>query len=380
MLSPRLFARVLGRQGKTEGIEMWVPLLIWGNRGLLEMARRKIEKELDVGIYITDSEEGFVLFAPIRWLRFLAILLEKDPLLSSLAKRVNIALGSISRPPSYWVCGRHRIEIGRRTIIMGILNVTPDSFSDGGLYMDPDVAVRKAVEMVEEGADIIDVGGESTRPGADPVTAEEEIRRVIPVISRLVDELPGIPISIDTYKADVAKAAIEEGASIVNDISAMRMDPRMVEILSSHDVGVVLMHMKGTPKDMQLNPQYDHVISEIYEFLQERAEFAEANGVDGSRIVVDPGIGFGKDLGHNLEIVRRLNEFKSLGFPILLGPSRKSFIGKILDLPPQERVEGTGAVVSIAIACGVDIVRVHDVKEMVRVARMADAIERDAIS
>jgi dihydropteroate synthase len=342
----------------------------------MRLVRKWIEEDFD----IMDSDEGMLILAPATWLRFLAGIISTDPRLSKLSERIRVAVDSATSSVSYWVCGRHRIEIGRRTIIMGILNVTPDSFSDGGLYMDPDSAVRRAVEMVEEGADIIDVGGESTRPGADPVPVEEEMRRVIPVISRLVKEIPDIPISVDTYKAEVARAAVEEGASIVNDISAMRMDPKMVDVLSESSVGVVLMHMKGTPKDMQLNPRYDHPISEIYEFLQERVEFAEARGIDRSRIVVDPGIGFGKDLGHNLEIIRRVWEFRSLGFPVLIGPSRKSFIGKVLGLPVDERVEGTGAVVSIAIAYGADIVRVHDVKEMARVARMADSIVRDVVS
>lgn len=361
---------------KIGGVKPWLPLLIWGDEEGMGLVRKRIEEEFD----IVDSDEGMLILAPVSWLRFLADIISTDPRLSKLSERMRIAIDSTIPSVSCWSCGRHRIEIGRRTIIMGILNVTPDSFSDGGLYMDPDLAGRRAVEMVEEGADIIDVGGESTRPGADPVPVEEEMRRVIPVISRLVKEIPDVPISVDTYKAEVARAAIEEGASIVNDISAMRMDPGMVDVISESSVGVILMHMKGTPKDMQLNPRYDHPISEIYEFLQERAEFAESRGIDRSRIVVDPGIGFGKDLDHNLEIIRRIREFRSLGFPVLIGPSRKSFIGKVLGLPVDERVEGTGAVVSIAIAYGADIVRVHDVKEMARVARMTDSIVRDVVS
>lgn len=271
-------------------------------------------------------------------------------------------------------CAGKTLTFGERTLIMGILNVTPDSFSDGGRYMSLDAAVARAEEMAEEGADIIDVGGESTRPGADPVDEEEEKRRVLPVIEEIAKRID-LPISIDTYKPSVAREAINCGASIINDITALS-NPEMISLAAETKVGVVLMHMKGTPKTMQLSPEYDSLISEIYAFLKERIERAVEGGVSPDRIIIDPGIGFGKRVEHNLEIIRRLREFKSLGKPILIGTSRKSFIGHVLDLPVEERVEGTAATVAISIANGADIVRVHDVKQMKRVAAMTDAICR----
>ncbi len=272
-------------------------------------------------------------------------------------------------------CAGREITLGQRTLIMGVLNVTPDSFSDGGRFFKLDDAVAHAERMAEDGADIIDVGGESSRPGADPVDEEEEKRRVIPVIKEISRRID-LPISIDTYKPSVAEEAIDSGASIINDITALR-DPEMVDLAARGKVGVVLMHMKGTPKTMQVSPEYDDLISEIYSFLDERIEVALQGGVDRDRIMIDPGIGFGKRYEDNLEILRRLREFKSLGCPILIGTSRKSFIGKTLgDLPVEERLEGTAATVAISIANGADVVRVHDVKQMKRVAAMTDAICR----
>jgi len=269
----------------------------------------------------------------------------------------------------------YRLELGRRTHIMGILNVTPDSFSDGGLYIDTDRAVERALEIEKEGADIIDIGGESTRPGSLPLSQEEELKRVIPVIERLQDRLK-IPISIDTYKAKVAREAIKAGASIINDISGLRFDPGMAGVAAEFDVPVVIMHIKGTPRDMQINPVYHDLIGEISDFLEEGISIALKAGVDEKKIIIDPGIGFGKTFEHNLEIINRLYEFRSLGRPILLGPSRKSFIGKILDLPVGDRLEGTASAVAIGIMKGANIVRVHDVLPMVRVARVADAIKQ----
>jgi len=269
----------------------------------------------------------------------------------------------------------YRLELGRRTHIMGILNVTPDSFSDGGLYIDTDRAVERALEIEKEGADIIDIGGESTRPGSLPLSQEEELKRVIPVIERLQDRLK-IPISIDTYKAKVAREAIKAGASIINDISGLRFDPGMAGVAAEFDVPVVIMHIKGTPRDMQINPVYHDLIGEISDFLEEGISIALKAGVDEKKIIIDPGIGFGKTFEHNLEIINRLYEFRPLGRPILLGPSRKSFIGKILDLPVGDRLEGTASAVAIGIMKGANIVRVHDVLPMVRVARVADAIKQ----
>ncbi|MBC7328031.1 dihydropteroate synthase [bacterium] len=269
---------------------------------------------------------------------------------------------------------RHPLLIKGKPLIMGILNLTPDSFYDGGRYVGDDSAIRRAEEMLEEGVDIIDIGGESTRPGAEPISVEEELKRVLPVIKKLVNRV-NVPLSIDTYKSEVARIAISEGVEMVNDISALRFDERMVEVVRDYKVPVVLMHMKGTPKDMQMNPYYDDVIGEIYDFFQQRVRWAVEKGVGKNSIVVDPGIGFGKRVVDNLEIVKRLSEFKSLGLPILIGPSRKSFIGAILGgLPPEERLEGTAAVVAIAVLNGVNIIRVHDVKAMKRVVEVATAI------
>lgn len=258
---------------------------------------------------------------------------------------------------------------------MGIVNVTPDSFSGDGVT-DVDAAIARAWKFVEDGADIVDIGGESTRPGSQPVPVGEELRRVIPVIERLTAQNFPLPISIDTYKPEVAKRALEAGACIVNDIFGLRQ-PGMLDLVSELKPTVVIMHMQGTPQTMQLNPTYTDCVREIAEFLKHQSEKAMTVGLPKERIIVDPGIGFGKTVEHNLEILRRLREIKALGFPVLIGTSRKSFIGKVLGIDiPSERVWGTAATVAIAIANGADIVRVHDVREMAQVMRMTDAIVR----
>ncbi|BCB95902.1 dihydropteroate synthase [Dissulfurispira thermophila] len=262
---------------------------------------------------------------------------------------------------------------------MGILNVTPDSFSDGGLFFSEKNAIEHALRLVEDGADIIDIGGESTRPGSEPVPVEEEIRRTIPVIKAISKEIKS-PISIDTYKAEVARRALDAGASIVNDISGLRFDPDMPKVVSEYKVPVVIMHIKGRPKDMQQNPQYEALIPEIMDYLRVSIRLANKFGISGDKIIIDPGIGFGKTFEHNLEIIKNLKEFTLLGKPIAIGASRKAFIGKILgDAPPSERLEGTAAAVAICIFNGANIVRVHDVKEMARVAKVADAIKSGKI-
>lgn len=268
-----------------------------------------------------------------------------------------------------------RWDCSIRTRIMGVLNVTPDSFYDGGRYWDPYTAVRHGQRMTEEGADIIDVGGESTRPGAEPVRLEEELRRVIPVIERLKDRA-GQPISIDTRKAEVARRAIGAGAGMVNDVSGMTSDPEMVETVASAGVPVVIMHTAGTPRDMQRNPGYRDTVGEIVDWLGARIEHAVAHGIRRSRIIVDPGIGFGKRLSDNLLLIRSLASFRKLNCPILIGPSRKAFIGHVLDAEKDERMEGTAAAVALSVANGASIIRVHDVREMGRVVRMTDAICR----
>lgn len=272
------------------------------------------------------------------------------------------------------------LDFSKKTYIMGVLNVTPDSFSDGGLYLDKSLAVRRAHEMIEDGADIIDIGGESTRPGSEPVSLEEEIARTIPVIEALAKDIK-VPISIDTYKAEVAKRALDAGASMVNDISGLRFDPDMPEVVSEYKVPVVIMHIKGTPKNMQVDPSYEALIPEIMDYLRISIRLAIKSGIDEDKIVIDPGIGFGKTFDHNLDIIKNLHKFTLLEKPILAGPSRKAFIGKILgDAPASERLEGTAAAVAISIFNGANILRVHDVKEMVKVARVADAIRRGRIN
>jgi dihydropteroate synthase len=263
--------------------------------------------------------------------------------------------------------------LGERTRIMGILNVTHDSFSDGGRFHNFDAAVAQGEKMAEEGADMVDVGGESTRPGSRPVPVEEEAERVIPVVKHLAGNLP-IPISIDTCKAEIARRALDAGAEIVNDVTAFGFDEEMISVVRDSGCPVIIMHMRRTPKDMQHDPHYDALMPEIISFLRERIQYAAERGVSAERLVVDPGIGFGKTVEHNLEILRELDRLRALGRPILVGTSRKSTIGAVLDAEVHDRVEGTAATVALAIANGAHIVRVHDVKELARVAKMTDAI------
>ncbi|MDI6779579.1 MAG: dihydropteroate synthase [Bacteroidota bacterium] len=263
-------------------------------------------------------------------------------------------------------------DFSKRTYIMGILNVTPDSFSDGGKYFDSSKAVERALEMIEEGADFIDVGGESTRPGSEEISVDEELKRVIPIIKSLNQTIK-IPISVDTTKSRVAEESLNAGAEIVNDISGFRFDPNMAEVAAKYKASVILMHIKDKPKTMQQNPVYQNLIEEIYSYLLNGTKIAEEKGID--RIFVDPGIGFGKNLEQNVEIFKRLSEFKKIGYPILIGPSRKSFIGNILELPVEQRLEGTAATVAISIINGANVIRVHDVKEMKRVAKVVDALK-----
>jgi len=260
---------------------------------------------------------------------------------------------------------------GTRTYVMGVINVTPDSFSDGGLYFSEDAALAGAATLSEEGADILDIGAESSRPGAQPLTFEEERKRLFPLLDRIVERVAK-PLSIDTYKTEVARMALGAGVSIVNDITALRGDPEMGELVANARCPVVLMHMLGAPATMQDNPVYRSVVDDLCSFFEERIAYAESLGIN--RIIVDPGIGFGKTLEHNLEIIRNLSKFRQFGRPVLIGVSRKTFIGKILGTPVHDRLEGTAAAVTVSIMNGVDIVRVHDVKEMVRVARVTDAI------
>ncbi len=254
---------------------------------------------------------------------------------------------------------------------MGILNATPDSFSDGGRYLDPKKAVERGIRMIEEGADIIDIGGESTRPGSESASVEEELKRVIPVIEELRKRTNAV-LSIDTTKAVVARKAVYAGASIINDISAHRFDPAMTATASETDAAVILMHMQGEPKTMQADPQYTDLIGEVKRFLTERVQTARSAGV--SQIIVDPGIGFGKRVEHNLELLRSIPEFLDIGVPVMVGTSRKSFIGAILGLPVEDRLEGTLASTVAAVLGGARLVRVHDVKAVRRAVEICDAI------
>lgn len=278
---------------------------------------------------------------------------------------------------------RYRLALSERTYIMGILNRTPDSFSDGGLFIKEDDAIKRIMEMVSEGADIVDIGGESTRPGAESISVDAELERTIPIIRKVARRID-VPVSIDTSKSEVAREALRNGASIINDVTGLRGDPQMANIAAEFDLPVVIMHMKGAPRDMQINPHYDSLIEEILESLRGSVEIAKRAGVDEKKIIIDPGIGFGKTVQHNLEILNKLDRFKALDRPILAGVSRKSYIVKTLKqnrLKDQEiessgRLMGTASSCAICIFKGANILRVHDVKEMVEVARIADAIIR----
>ncbi len=274
--------------------------------------------------------------------------------------------------PAMLRCGERELTLGEHTLVMGIINVTPDSFSGDGLGGDADAAFEQGRRFAEEGADILDVGGESTRPGSEGVSVEDELERVLPVIERLAEELECV-VSVDTSKPEVARLAVAAGATMINDVYGLRAEG-MIETVAETGLPAVIMHMQGAPRTMQEAPHYHDVIGDIYSFLAERVEAAVAGGVERSQLLVDPGIGFGKTVNHNLEILRRLREFKSMGLGVLIGTSRKSTIGKVLDLPAEERIFGTAATCAVAIANGADLIRVHDVGEMKQVAQMTDAV------
>jgi len=270
------------------------------------------------------------------------------------------------------------LELGTRTLVMGILNITPDSFADTGARMDPDRALSDALDMVREGVDILDIGGESTRPGAPPVPADEEWRRVAPVLERLRGRI-SVPVSIDTYKADVAAKALANGATIVNDVSGLTFDPPLADVVARAGAAVVLMHHRGRSDDMYARAKYGDVVSEVIDELTARVAAARDAGIDPARIIVDPGIGFAKRAAHSMAVLGRLDAFAAIGRPILSGPSRKSFLRQAIgDLPPNQRVWGTAAAVTASVLAGAHIVRIHDVREMVQVVRVADAIRSAA--
>jgi dihydropteroate synthase len=272
-----------------------------------------------------------------------------------------------------WRAGKHTLDCSARTLVMGVLNVTPDSFSDGGRHFDPEVAVAAGIRMVADGADILDVGGESTRPGSEAVPAAEEIDRVVPVIKRLAAEI-NAPVSVDTRKHEVAEAALDAGADIVNDVSAGEHDPGMFDVVRSSGAGFVLMHMRGEPNTMTELTDYEDVVADVKEYLRRRIGAAVDAGIDWETLVVDPGLGFAMTTPQSLLLMKETATFLDLGRPLLVGPSRKSFIGHVLDTEVAERLEGTAGAVAYMVARGAHIVRVHDVKEMVRVVRVVDAI------
>jgi len=297
--------------------------------------------------------------------------LKLQPLdLKELSSQIERAL-SLSRNTRFHLrLGNRTLELGERTLLMGVVNVTPDSFSDGGECLEPEKAADRCFQLVEDGADIVDLGGESSRPAANPVSEKEELRRVMPVLERISGKI-NVPVSIDTVKPRVAHEALSAGAAIVNDITGLR-NREMVSVAAEHGAALIVMHMKGSPRTMQDKPHYDDLMSEIIEFLEKQVNFAIANGVEEDKILVDPGIGFGKTAEDNYRIIDRLEEFRCLGRPIVVGPSRKSFIGKVVNATPPGRVFGTAAAVAWCIANGADVIRAHDVREMRQVAAVAD--------
>jgi len=299
--------------------------------------------------------------------------LEQYPDLQPLGHSIGETLKNISKTRYSIRCRKRTLMLGRQTLLMGVLNVTPDSFSDGGLFFDKEKAISHGLRMVEEGADIIDVGGESTRPGSKPLELEEELRRVIPVIELLAKRVD-IPLSIDTYKSAVAKRAIEAGAEIINDISGLHFDPTLAQVAAKEDTPLILMHIRGIPETMQKNVHYDSLFSEILRYLRDSIQRAESAGLDPQQVIVDPGIGFGKKVEDNLLIIKNLHEFRILGKPILLGTSRKSFIGKILNADAGERLEGTISSTAIGVLNGAHIIRSHDVLQAKKAIAVADAI------
>ena len=320
---------------------------------------------------LQERPHGFVLHFPARLA--LETLQGRGGLPEGAAELREFLDWFLSGPPLHWRLRSRRLNLAGRTFLMGVVNVTPDSFSDGGRFLEPEKAVEHGCRLVEAGADFLDIGGESTRPGAAPVSAAEERARVVPVIQRLREQV-AVPISVDTYKAEVARAALEAGAEIVNDISGFRFDPEMASVVARHGAGAVLMHIRGTPRNMQKNPRYGDVMEAILVSLARSIARAVAGGCAVDQLVVDPGIGFGKRWFDNYDILNRLPELAVLRRPVMVGASRKSFLGKVLGVLPQERLIGTVAAHTWAILQGAQIVRVHDVAEARQAAQIADVL------
>lgn len=321
------------------------------------------------------DQTDVLIMGTVKQIRSLAAKIEKQPFgLNFIASDLLDLLDNTHRKQHILKTSKRKIVLGDRTLIMGVLNVTPDSFSDGNCFFDCRKAVERGLQMAEEGADIIDIGGESSRPGASPVTARQEIARIVPVVESLSGSLK-IPVSADTTKSQVAQKALEAGAEIINDISALTGDKKMAAVVRKANAALVLMHMRGKPENMQTGDlAYDNLMEEIAGFLKSRCTKALAAGIERERLVIDPGIGFGKTYEDNCKIIFRLEELKTLGLPIMIGTSRKAFIAKVTGGNPSERMEGTAATVALSIMNGCHIVRVHDVASMKKVAAMADAI------
>jgi dihydropteroate synthase len=327
------------------------------------------------GLDCSSSSTDALLMGTEKQFEKLFSKLEQYPDLHLLGQSIKEILRNLSRAHYTIRCRKRTFTLGKRTLLMGVLNVTPDSFSDGGLFFDKETAIAHGLEMVEEGADFIDIGGESTRPGSKPLGLDEELRRVIPVIESLAKEVDA-PISIDTYKSAVAKKAIEAGAQIINDISGLHLDPSLSQVAAKEDVPLVLMHIRGNPETMQKNVHYESLFSEIIQYLKDSIQRAESAGVESEQIIIDPGIGFGKTVEDNLLILKNLQEFKILGKPLLLGTSRKSFIGKILNADVTGRLEGTLSSIVVGALNGAHIIRCHDVLQAKRAIAIADAVRQ----
>ena len=366
ILAPKAFHYLI----KLEGVPSPTANLL-KQEMLSVMADAAISKE--VASFTSKKSDVLLIGTEAQFKKLLPRLNRQSFNLPGISQRLAELLKNLKKYKFVLSFKEKKMDLARKVAVMGILNLTPDSFYNGGRYTTQSRVLKRVEEMVKEGADLIDVGGESTRPGAKEVDLEEEIRRVIPVISKM-RELFEIPVSIDTYKAKVAKEALEAGVDMVNDISGLRFDPRLKEVIARSGAAVVLMHIKGTPRDMQNNPQYESLMGEIISCLSESIRLAQKAGIDLEKIIVDPGIGFGKRIEHNLQILNHLGELRSLGRPILIGASRKSFIGNVLGLPLEERLEGSLAAASLAVMQGAKIIRTHDVKPTRRAVDLTQAI------
>jgi len=362
---------------RSDSLAFWVPGLSTAGANILKQTALACGGDCAVHRMVASGKvrrSDAVLFLNRRQAEVLCVKLEAQPVcVSRFVPELKTLISRGFAQPHVIAVGRKRIDLAARTYVMGVLNVTPDSFYDGGRYADPDVAAEQALEMERSGADFIDIGAESTRPGARPVLPKKQMARLLPVLRRLKRKVR-VPVSVDTTSAEVAKAALGEGAQMVNDISGLAFDRGMGKVIARAGVPCVVMHIKGKPRTMQRHPEYKNLMQEVADGLEAAVSRATDAGAKREQVIVDPGIGFGKRAEHNLEILRRLGELRTLGSPILVGPSRKSFIGAVTGLEPEQRLEGTMAACVLAARHGANVVRVHDVKETVRALRLADAV------